>query len=43
MSEIKGIDVETEIIHSKKIMSSYGSGNLVSHLVDGVNFVLPLY
>ena len=41
MNENKEIDIGTEILHSKKIMSSYGSGKLVSHLVDGViNFIL---
>jgi GPH family glycoside/pentoside/hexuronide:cation symporter len=41
MSDINENDIGAEILHSKKILSSYGTGSLVSHLIDGViNFIL---
>lgn len=44
MSDINDSDIGAEILHSKKIMSSYGTGSLVTHLVDGViNFILFFY
>ncbi len=44
MSDIDDFDIGAEVLHSKKIMSSYGTGSLVTHLVDGViNFILFFY